>query len=221
MPITTMQFAKRRPRKQEQKPANTVTDTLVAHTGARFPAQRPTPYPAYAKPAGLRRFLSSCTMKGGRYRRDIVGILSFIVLAQAVIIVGGYCIFHRREARLLQETQRLRTVMNYSGMMLGLPESETLALRERGLKDPPVDIVCDLIENKGFILPKEYMGREIGFRFRNSVQILTSRWILADFDDGRLKGKVLLEFNIGDNGRIVWRIIDSYLERSNENSHSV
>jgi hypothetical protein len=125
---------------------------------------------------------------------------------------------HRvREAGLANEAHRLRTVLGYSGMALGLPDDEVQRLKQHGLKDPVTDIVYDLVENRGYILPKEYLGREIGFRFKSDVQILSPRWLLADFDDGRLNGKVLLEYKITDGGRITWRIIDSYLNKKHEN----
>jgi hypothetical protein len=110
-------------------------------------------------------------------------------------------------------------VLGYSGMMLGLPTREIGELKKKGLSDPPADIIADLVENRGYVLPREYAGREIGVRFKSNVQFLSPRWVLAGIENEGMNGKVLLEFGVAPGGRITWRIIDSYLERTGDAAH--
>jgi len=45
--------------------------------------------------------------------------------------------------------------------------------------------------------------------FKDEIYVLTSKWVLAYFEDGHIAGKILLEYSVGDNGAISWQVIQA------------
>ena len=44
------------------------------------------------------------------------------------------------------------------------------------------------------------------------IEVLSRRWVVAGFEDGHKAGKALLGFHVSDDGKIAWKVIDSYLQ---------
>jgi hypothetical protein len=122
----------------------------------------------------------------------------------------------QKEQALMSEIAKLKTVIDSSAIVAGLSEHDIALLKQRGLKNPAADIAYDLVNNRGFILHEASFEKEIGFYFRSNVQILTPQWVLADFDNGQMCGKVILEYSVTDDGRIAWKVINSSLENNED-----
>lgn len=69
----------------------------------------------------------------------------------------------------------------------------------------------DLIAHPELIPYDGVLGGTMGFYSRDSVRVLSDRWVLASFEDGHRMGRMLLRYDVTDNG-IVWKVIDSYIE---------
>jgi len=73
------------------------------------------------------------------------------------------------------------------------------------------DIINDLISHPELIPYDGVLGGKMGFYYPDEIRVLTDRWVLAGFDDGHINGYMLLSYSI-DNGKISWKVIDSYLD---------
>ena len=85
------------------------------------------------------------------------------------------------------------------------------AMQKKGLKDPVDDIVSDLKQHREIIPIKATMGGTMNFYDRSKIWILTNRWVLAYFEDGHNGGYLLLEYQIAPGGKIIWKVLASYL----------
>jgi len=85
------------------------------------------------------------------------------------------------------------------------------AMRKKGLKDPVNNIVSDLKQNGRLIPYKPTLGGKMNFYGSDKIWILTGRWVFAYFEDGHKGGYALLEYEVAPGGRIIWKILASYL----------
>jgi len=79
-------------------------------------------------------------------------------------------------------------------------------LTKKGLSNPIVDIVSDLIKHKELIPYKGVLGGTMDF-YEREVWILNKKWVFAYFEDGHYGGYLLLEYNVTDDGKILWKVI--------------
>jgi hypothetical protein len=98
----------------------------------------------------------------------------------------------------------------------GLEGWEIEELKRKGLKDPVKDIALDLMRHDELIPYEGVLGGKMGFYSEEGIWILTERWVLAYFEDGHIGGYMLLEYEVSSDGKISWRVIDSYLLRGEE-----
>lgn len=82
-------------------------------------------------------------------------------------------------------------------------EKVPAALRER--------LIADLQKHNELIPHRGVLGGTMGFYDPQGIRVLGPRWVLADFEDGHIDGRALLVYRIGRDGRIDWRLVDSYL----------
>ena len=85
------------------------------------------------------------------------------------------------------------------------------AMQKKGLKDPVNDIVSDLKQNGKLIPYQPSMGGTMNFYDTGKIWILTNKWVLAYFEDGHNGGYVLLEYEVAPGGKIIWKILASYI----------
>lgn len=102
----------------------------------------------------------------------------------------------------------LRMVHSSQGL---LSQGAIIGLTRKGLKDPATEIVADLREHPELIPYKGVLGGTMGFYYESEIHILSSKWVLASFDDGHIAGIMLLKYEVSDDGKISWKVIDSYL----------
>ena len=85
-------------------------------------------------------------------------------------------------------------------------------LKKAGLSDPEKDLIADLMHHRELIPYDGVMGGTMGFYSKQDIHILTSRWILASFEDGHIGGHMLLEYRVHPAGEIHWGVIVAYLD---------
>lgn len=84
-------------------------------------------------------------------------------------------------------------------------------LKKKGLKDPVKDLTTDLMNRKDLIPYKGVLGGTMGFYCEENIHIISSEWAAAYFDDGHINGIMLLWYDVSKDGKIRWRVMDSYL----------
>lgn len=107
----------------------------------------------------------------------------------------------QQEKKLLDN---IRTNTSYS-------KKSEIQLKIEGLKNPVKELTDDLLKHPEIIPYKGTLGGKMVFLTENNIEILNSRWVLANFEDGHIGGAMLLEYNVSKNGRISWKVIDSFL----------
>jgi hypothetical protein len=87
-----------------------------------------------------------------------------------------------------------------------LSESDIDFFRRRGLSHPVEDIKADLTRNSKLIPVKGSLGGAMQF-YKERIHVLNRRWVLAYFEDGHSAGEMLLEYQVGTNGTISWKVL--------------
>ena len=85
------------------------------------------------------------------------------------------------------------------------------ALQTKGLKDPVNNIVSDLKRHAELIPYQPRVGGRMNFYDTEKIWILAGRWVFAYFEDGHNGGYILLEYQVAAGGKIIWKVLASYL----------
>lgn len=137
-----------------------------------------------------------------------------------------------REARLVEERNSLRgKVDELTGEIedMGTPvpdrapdverparsllsHGDINRLKRQGLEDPVDDITQDLLKRNDLIPHEGVLGGTMAFYSPSNIHILSPHWVFAYFEDGHIRGEMLLEYSVEDNGSLSWKVIDSYLD---------
>lgn len=120
--------------------------------------------------------------------------------------------YHRTNSLLVE---RVDSLVNQLGH-LPPPKSQRLLLsaydiqqmKEKGLTNPVQDLITDLRMHPELIPYESVLGGEMRF-FKDEIYVLTSKWVLAYFEDGHIAGKILLEYSVDENGAISWQVIQA------------
>jgi hypothetical protein len=147
----------------------------------------------------------------------MIGLLLVLVV---ILALAGVVITRRQQAgqtdrlQILQgELDSLKVYLDHLGSVLrsrpGLSSSEILRFREKGLEDPVAEIKESLQKQKELIPVEGVVGGTMDF---HETHILTSRWVLAYFEDGHVGGHMLLEYDVSDEGEISWKFIRARME---------
>ena len=83
--------------------------------------------------------------------------------------------------------------------------------KEKGLQNPSEDLITDLRNHRELIPYKGVLGGTMRF-WPTGIHILTSKWVFAYFEDGHIGGHMIFEYKVSNDGKIYWRVIDSYLD---------
>lgn len=84
------------------------------------------------------------------------------------------------------------------------PETDSRKLLEMGVDDPEAYIAEALRERTDLIPMKAVLGGTMHF---SNIQILGSKWLIADFEDGHVYGKGLFEYSVDSNEKLHFKII--------------
>lgn len=113
---------------------------------------------------------------------------------------------------LKEKLQNYGVLAHFTGLSLdGLSYKEVEELQRKGLKDPVNDLITDLRKHRELIPYEGILGGTMDFYTDESIHVLSSKNVLAYFEDGHICGYMLLEYHVS-NGEISWKVIDSRLD---------
>lgn len=84
------------------------------------------------------------------------------------------------------------------------PETDARKLLESGIENPEAYIKNALLEKTDLIPMDAVLG---GTMHYNNIQLLGDQWLIADFEDGHVYGKVIVKYTIGENNEVAFKII--------------
>ncbi len=106
---------------------------------------------------------------------------------------------------LLQEFRITNAVLPF------LDKRQVDYLVKKGLDNPVEDLRNALRSDPDLINISAVLGGTMGFYFSDGIHILNKRWVFAYFEDGHIAGAMLLRYDIDQNGRISWEVIDEII----------
>jgi len=83
-------------------------------------------------------------------------------------------------------------------------------LKSKGLSDPLNDIITDLSKHRELIPFKGVLGGTMGF-YHPEYAIVTRNEVFIPFEDGHRGGYMLLKYQVSDEGKISWKVLDAYI----------
>jgi|SRR5690554_4677117 len=141
----------------------------------------------------------------------------FISILMLLLLLG--CTDNEAHENLQNELQELR-IQNDSLMEVVLeneknqmaskapqwyyPETDARELLDSGIENPEEYIKNALLEKTDLIPMDAVLGGTMRF---NNIQLLGDQWLIADFEDGHVYGKAILEYNFDKNNTVAFRII--------------
>lgn len=158
------------------------------------------------KATKLREVIIQGLRKIVGFTRKHYGWIALSVLFVAIIlglVFQNIRLKEREGLRVKPETLQGRSLLR---------TSDIASLQKNGLSDPEKDLVADLMQHRELIPYEGVMGGTMGFYSPKDIHILSSRWVLAAFEDGHIGGHMLLEYRVDPDGEICWRVIGAYLD---------
>ncbi|HUV63327.1 MAG TPA: hypothetical protein VMW24_05470 [Sedimentisphaerales bacterium] len=135
-------------------------------------------------------------------------------VALAVLVVNNSRYKHqleRLERDNMELVKQLDQVHEVPTAALELFARDIQAMKKKGLNNPVAQIIADLKQHRELISYKGTLGGTMNFYDDGKIWILTKKWVLAYFEDGHIAGYLLLEYEVTQGGRIIWKTIASYL----------
>ena len=93
---------------------------------------------------------------------------------------------------------------------VGLTNAQIQAMQRRGIARPELQLRRDLAAQPELIPHEPVLGGRMQF-VPEGIHVLNDRWVLATFEDGHIRGQMLLAYDIA-HGNVTWQVIESYLE---------
>ena len=93
-----------------------------------------------------------------------------------------------------------------------LSSQEIQRLKDKGLKNPVNDIIADLVKHSELIPYQGVLGGKMEFHSDKDIYVVSTKLVRASFDDGHADGWMLLEHQVTDENKILWKVLESYLE---------
>jgi hypothetical protein len=139
-----------------------------------------------------------------------------IFSAILVTVIIGFSLHCIRLRDRLIEVEGERTILlaqiEASPVSSFLTRWDIAQMEKQGISNPEEDLIVDLMQHRELIPYAGVMGGTMGFYSQNDVHILSSRWVLASFEDGHISGHMLLEYKVDLGGNIHWRVLSAYLD---------
>ena len=93
---------------------------------------------------------------------------------------------------------------------VGLTNAQIQAMQRRGIARPELQLRRALVAQPELIPHEPVLGGQMYF-VPEGIHVLNDRWVLATFEDGHIRGQMLLEYDVA-HGSVTWQVIESYLE---------
>ena len=145
-----------------------------------------------------------------------LGFMVFFVVVLAIYIARGVGLerdLTEANRELLETQMRLAQYLRDEvprPAAVGLTNAQIQAMQRRGLARPDVQLRSDLAQQPELIRHEPVLGGSMYF-VPEGIHILNDRWVLATFEDGHIRGQMLLEYEVV-HGNVVWQVIESYVE---------
>jgi hypothetical protein len=145
-----------------------------------------------------------------------LGFMLFFVVVLAIYIARGIGLERdvtEANRELLETQMRLAQYTRDEvprPAAVGLTNAQIQAMQRRGIARPEPQLRRDLTEQPELIPHEPVLGGNMYF-VPEGIHILNDRWVLATFEDGHIRGQMLLEYEVV-HGNVVWQVIESYLE---------
>ena len=135
------------------------------------------------------------------------------ILVVAIIGFSLHCSRLRDRLREVGgEREVLLTKIETSQRPSLLTGRDIAQLARQGISNPEEELVADLMQHSELIPYDGIMGGSMGFYSPKDIRILSSRWVLASFEDGHIGGNMLLEYRVDPGKNISWKVLSAYLE---------
>jgi hypothetical protein len=129
--------------------------------------------------------------------RSPVLAAGLVLAAMLLLIVVGSML---RMQELEQELVELRSTA-------AVPAQPTQATTT----DAPPAVLDDLLRRADLIPHAPTLGGRMQFVIEES-RVLNEHWVLAAYEDGHIRGQMLLEYAIDKDGTVAWRVLAAYLD---------
>ena len=81
-----------------------------------------------------------------------------------------------------------------------------IKLIENGISDP-AELIENTLREKTELIPlKAVLGGTMNF---GKIQILSSEWLIAEFDDGHVRGRGIYKYMLNNNGELEFNLLNS------------
>lgn len=111
--------------------------------------------------------------------------------------------------RLQQQIDSLNTALQEAQSIQDYwfhPENEGAVFSEKGIKNPKKAIE-DALRGKPELIPMEaVLGGTMRF---GNIEILSDKWVIADYDDGHVTGKSIYRYQLTNNKTFTFELLDS------------
>jgi hypothetical protein len=139
-------------------------------------------------------------------------VFSAILVAVIIVFFLHYVRLGDRLKEVEGEREALITKIEASQGPSLLTSWDIAQLARQGISNPEEDLASDLKQHRELIPYEGVMGGTMGFYSNEDIHVLTSRWILASFEDGHIGGHMLLEYRVDPGGEIRWKVLSAYLD---------
>ncbi len=84
------------------------------------------------------------------------------------------------------------------------PETDSRALLENGIENPE-EHIKDALRKRLDLIPMEaVLG---GTMHYSNIQLLGDQWVIADFEDGHVYGKAILDYTVDNKNEVKFKLI--------------
>jgi len=145
-----------------------------------------------------------------------LGFMLFFVVVLAIYIARGIGLERdvtQTNRELLEAQIRLAQYTQHEvprPVHLGLTNAQVQAMQRRGIARPEPQLRDSLMAQPQLIPHEPVLGGQMHF-LPEGIHVLNDRWVLATFEDGHVRGHMLLEYEVL-HGNVTWQAVDSYLE---------
>ena len=145
-----------------------------------------------------------------------LGFMLFFVIVLAIYIARGVGLerdLTEANRELLETQMRLAQYTRDEvprPAAVGLTNAQIQAMQRRGIARPELQLRRDLTEQPELIPHEPVLGGSMFF-VPEGIHVLNDRWVLATFEDGHIRGQMLLEYEVV-HGNVMWQVIESHLE---------
>jgi hypothetical protein len=151
--------------------------------------------------------------KGSKYFRGhfIWIFISLLLLAVVFFLYNQYISYKNKVNEMKEERDALVVKLETMKGSAFVHSKDIMRLKKQGLSNPVDDLIDDLMKHKELIPFKGVLGGTMSFYSKKDIHVLTSRWVLAAFEDGHIGGQMILEYTVSLGGKINWKVISAYL----------